>query len=264
MVAWTVVILYFVANLFAAIFECKPVAAYWDHTIPGAKCVDTVAFYRWNGVANLLIDFMILTLTMPMVWRLSLKLKQKVILTGLFLLGCLVYNLLTDPFDRSVVLASIIRVTTFSSVVATDITYTLVISSMWSTVEQSVGIICACLPVLPALFRRLLGIPMTSLRAKKSSTPSKSGDSFPLRLAQKAKPRHSGGAATDTDTIGGFLRLDEELGGQSAERLAVPMRSEVRTEVGRGDSENRIALPDPTAIRKDQTLEQTYDVGHGG
>lgn len=89
LVAWTIVILYFIANLLAAIFECKPVAAYWDHTIPGAKCVDTVAFYRWNGVANLLIDFMILTLTVPMIWRLSLKLKQKITLTGLFLLGSL-------------------------------------------------------------------------------------------------------------------------------------------------------------------------------
>ena len=80
-------ICYFVANLLAAIFECEPVAAYWDHTIPGAKCVDTVAFYRWNGVANLLVDFMILTLTVPMVWQLYLNLKQKVIVSGLFLLG---------------------------------------------------------------------------------------------------------------------------------------------------------------------------------
>ena len=87
--AWTIVICYFVANLLAAIFECNPVAAYWDKTIPGSKCVDTVAFYRWNGVANLLIDFMILTLTIPMVWRLSLKVKQKVTITGLFLLGSL-------------------------------------------------------------------------------------------------------------------------------------------------------------------------------
>lgn len=87
-VAWSIVIMYFVANLLAAIFECNPIAKYWNMGLSG-KCVDTVAFYRWNGVANLLIDFMILTLTLPMVWQLSLKLQQKVVITGLFLLGCL-------------------------------------------------------------------------------------------------------------------------------------------------------------------------------
>ena len=89
MVAWALVICYFVANLLVAIFECHPVAAFWDHSIRGARCVDTVAFYRWNGVANLVIDFMILTLTVPMVCRLNLKMKQKVVVSGLFLLGCL-------------------------------------------------------------------------------------------------------------------------------------------------------------------------------
>jgi len=89
LVAWIIVLCYFVANLLAAIFECNPIAAYWDKSIPGGKCVNTVAFYRWNGVTNLLIDFMILTLPLPMIWRLSLKLQQKIALTALFLLGAL-------------------------------------------------------------------------------------------------------------------------------------------------------------------------------
>lgn len=88
-VALTLVLFYFVACLLAAIFECNPVASYWDKTIPGFKCVNEVAFYRWNGVANLLIDFMILTLTIPMIWGLSLKLQQKLQLSALFLLGAL-------------------------------------------------------------------------------------------------------------------------------------------------------------------------------
>lgn len=106
---------------------------------------------------------------------------------------------------------------------------------MWSTVEQSVGIICACLPVLPPLFRRLLGYPVTSQRGSRPSKPSKSGNSYPLKLAQKAKTRHSSGTTADNDTVGGFLRLDEEWGAQGTERLAVPAQSEVRTEVRRGE-----------------------------
>jgi len=87
--AWTVVLLYFVVNLLVAIFECTPVAFYWDKSITGGTCINQNQFYRWNGVANLLIDFMILTLSIPMIWRLNLAFRQKVSLSGIFLLGLL-------------------------------------------------------------------------------------------------------------------------------------------------------------------------------
>ena len=79
---------YFLACFFVTIFECKPISYFWDKTIPGS-CIDQIQFYKWNGVANLLIDFMILSLTIPMVWRLKIALRQKVTLSGIFLLGTL-------------------------------------------------------------------------------------------------------------------------------------------------------------------------------
>ena len=88
-VAWTIVLLYYIIALFIAIFECTPVAFYWDKTIAGGTCINESGFYRWNGVANLLIDFMILCLTMPMVWRLELVTRQKISLSCIFLLGLL-------------------------------------------------------------------------------------------------------------------------------------------------------------------------------
>ena len=92
------------------------------------------------------MDLMILTLTLPMIWRLSLRTSQKLQLTAVFTVGSFVFA------------ASIIRVTTFSQVVLPDITYTLVPSSTWSTMEQAIGIICACLPVMPTLFRHVFGM----------------------------------------------------------------------------------------------------------
>lgn len=87
--AWTIVLLYFIVDLIVAIFECTPVAYYWDKTIKGGTCINQDQFYRWNGVANLLIDFMILTLSIPMIWRLNLAYRQKLSLSGIFLLGLL-------------------------------------------------------------------------------------------------------------------------------------------------------------------------------
>lgn len=136
-----IVVCYFIVCLFTAIFECTPVAYYWDKNISHGTCINLTDFYRWNGVANLLIDFMILSLTFPMVWRLKISIRQKATLSGVFLLGTFVW------------VASIVRVTTFDQLNPADETYTGIAPAIWTEVEQSLGIVCACLPCL----RPLLG-----------------------------------------------------------------------------------------------------------
>ena len=86
---WILVVLYFIVVVLVAILECKPVSYIWDESIPGGTCINRYEFYRWNGVVNLILDFMILTLTMPVIWHLQLKSRQKVSLTVVFLLGLL-------------------------------------------------------------------------------------------------------------------------------------------------------------------------------
>ena len=83
------VVLYAVIDLFVAIFECRPVAFSWDKTIQGGYCIKQADFYRWNGVANLLIDFIIWSLTLPVIWRLHMNVKQRLSLSAVFLLGIL-------------------------------------------------------------------------------------------------------------------------------------------------------------------------------
>ena len=46
-------------------------------------------FLPRNGICNLLIDFLILCLPLPMVWNLSITTRQKLMLSGIFLLGIL-------------------------------------------------------------------------------------------------------------------------------------------------------------------------------
>lgn len=86
---WLVVLAYFVADTLVAVFECSPIGFYWDKAIKGGTCINQDAFYRWNGVANLLIDFSILVLPMMMVWRLNLDTRSKITLSAVFLLGTL-------------------------------------------------------------------------------------------------------------------------------------------------------------------------------
>jgi hypothetical protein len=80
------VIGYFIACVIAAIAGCSPVAKFWDTSLPG-HCINEVAFFRWNGVANLILDFLVLCLPLPMAWRVKSTTRQEWILTGIFLLG---------------------------------------------------------------------------------------------------------------------------------------------------------------------------------
>ena len=79
---------FWAACTIVAFLGCLPFARNWDRTIPG-HCVNLTAFFRWNGVCNLLIDFLILLLPLPMVWRLNISIRQRIELSGVFLLGVL-------------------------------------------------------------------------------------------------------------------------------------------------------------------------------
>ena len=94
---WAIVVLYFVVNTFVAVFKCSPVEFLWDKSIKGGTCINENQFYRWNGFANLLIDFVIWSLTLPVIWRLNLNARQKLSLSAIFLLG-LLYVATRNPF----------------------------------------------------------------------------------------------------------------------------------------------------------------------
>ena len=77
---------YYIACVIVALAGCSPISRAWDPGIPG-KCIDIIAFFRWNGVANMLLDVVVLCLPYPMAWSLQTTLRQKWILTGIFFLG---------------------------------------------------------------------------------------------------------------------------------------------------------------------------------
>ncbi|PSR80805.1 hypothetical protein BD289DRAFT_340599, partial [Coniella lustricola] len=139
-VAEVLVVSYFLVCVVLSIVGCQPVSYFWDKTGQG-KCFNEVMFFRANGIANMLLDVMVLTLPLPMVWRLNLALRQKLAVTGIFLLGsftCVV---------------SVFRIVAFEKSNQADPTYTTINTAMWSSIEQSLGIMCTCLPTLRPIFR---------------------------------------------------------------------------------------------------------------
>ncbi|OQE29505.1 hypothetical protein PENSTE_c002G02241 [Penicillium steckii] len=168
-ISFGLVIAYFISCTIVSIISCSPVAKFWDPSLPG-YCIDEVAFFRWNGFANMALDILVLCLPYPMAWRLQTSVRQKIILTGIFLLGSFVC------------VVSVLRIVSFDFTTLEDVTYVSVNPSTWSSIEQSVGVICACLPTLRPLVRTLYGSSNdTSERGSGSTHNSSQRSSFPLR-----------------------------------------------------------------------------------
>lgn len=78
-----------IAVVLVTIFQCNPVEAGWDKTIPGWKCFDLKSFVIGTNVPNIIADAAIIALPVPLVWKLRLSRTRRVGLVAVFLLAAL-------------------------------------------------------------------------------------------------------------------------------------------------------------------------------
>lgn len=102
----------------------KQVAKQWDPSLTGS-CIDTVPFYFALGGTSIVLDLIIIALPLPVLWKLQLRLKQKVLLGCLFALGFFV------------TVIQIIRILTVWDLKTYTDSKNIVI---WSCVETSLGV----------------------------------------------------------------------------------------------------------------------------
>ena len=143
-VAMGVVVSWSVAAIMATIFQCIPIKLSWDKTVIG-HCFDKDAFWVAYAVGNVVSDGLVLILPIPMILRLQLKLRDKLMLCAIFSLG------------GFVTVTSILRTTAVSNSTKSnaDITYNFITRGLWTLIEANLGIICACLPVLKQPLSRM-------------------------------------------------------------------------------------------------------------
>lgn len=148
---------------------------------------------------------------------------------------------------HSACVASIVRVWAFNLVNFDDFEYTITTAVIWTVVEQSLGIICACLPTLRPLLSRIGLFTIKTTHASNSkNTNSRSGAAIGLsNLSSRPGFRPS----IDVSSNAGFARLDEENGTLG--------HSILTTHAGRMPSGDVPQVP--RGILKGQTVEQHYD-----
>ncbi|KAG4443677.1 hypothetical protein IFR05_000863 [Cadophora sp. M221] len=131
-----------VAFVVTGTVQCIPISRSFDRSISG-KCIDLNALAYANSGIGILQDIIILVLPFPEIVYLNMRTRKKVLLLLMFSLGTLA------------VLTSILRLPYLHDfATSTDQTWDNQTGSLWSLAEQSVAMICACMPAIRILLAR--------------------------------------------------------------------------------------------------------------
>ncbi|KAI4236121.1 MAG: hypothetical protein L6R40_006246 [Gallowayella cf. fulva] len=79
---------YMIALCLAIFFQCRPVAKFWNPFLEG-HCVHAYDLYLWNSILNVVTDFLVLLVPIPMLRKLQVGTRQKWVIGGLFGIGSL-------------------------------------------------------------------------------------------------------------------------------------------------------------------------------
>ncbi|KAL9077584.1 MAG: hypothetical protein Q9157_003308 [Trypethelium eluteriae] len=136
--AWllgTYTVLWGVMVVIATTLQCYPVAYQWNKSIKG-HCDNRALSFFLSSVLEVPVDFIILILPLPVVWRLKLSRPRKVLLTGIFMLG------------------------------------ELTEACIWSAAEPTLGTVACCLPVMGPILIHFAPRPVVKKISSFGSKPS--------------------------------------------------------------------------------------------
>ncbi|KAF4629092.1 hypothetical protein G7Y89_g9060 [Cudoniella acicularis] len=132
----------------AQFLQCRPLAALWDPNTPDVKCWDVkssqLSIYL-NSAIGICTDLTFSFLPISFIRKLERPFWEKVVIASLMGLGLVAS------------VSSIVKTTLISSYGKTgDALWDSVNLSLWSVLEEQIGIIAACIPCLKSPFERML------------------------------------------------------------------------------------------------------------
>ena len=90
-----IVTAHYLAIILIIIFGCSPIHYFWTQALdvpgepPAGHCINFNEFFLGAGIPNIITDFALLVMPLPLVWSLQIRTTQKFALSSIFLLGIL-------------------------------------------------------------------------------------------------------------------------------------------------------------------------------
>ncbi|KAF2119214.1 hypothetical protein BDV96DRAFT_642252 [Lophiotrema nucula] len=151
---------------------CSPIRKWWVTDAPGS-CINLIPFGILANLLNVLTDFFIFLMPVPMLWKLKVSLARRLALCGIFSLGL------------ATCVVTILRMSRIFKIQSTDFTWENVPISAFYVFEPVGGLLCINIPfVARAIRRRMKG-------AEASATSGPSTDNRPAQSSQRRKRRGS-------------------------------------------------------------------------
>jgi hypothetical protein len=204
----TLVIITHIFQVCVVLTACIPIEKFWNPLLQG-YCHDQNFWWAVTGI-NIASDFLIFLIPLPVIFTMTIPLRQKFGLYIVFLVGFL-YDCQSNPFKRpdsadiyaSVCLVSALRLMYMLSLYnSEDTTWDNVPIAIWTCVEVNVAIVCACLMTIKPLIVKLL--PKIFLeRNVRGFERQGSGERSPRQLTIGSKPvqlRDGGNLLRTTDS----------------------------------------------------------------
>ncbi|EOD52923.1 Pex [Neofusicoccum parvum] len=208
------IVLWTTQAVIVSILQCVPVDSFWNRLRGGStpKCISAKATYYANASLNILTDFIVIGLPLPVLNQLHVSSGQRLGLFFAFSIGgagCII---------------SLVRLHTVTEAIKNkDPILANPEPALWSAIEVAVCIICACLPSLRPLLVRILMLVGIKSTHDATSHPSVNGRSRP--------PGRSWGNSAGVDRLGSgkdFVTVDElELQDSKDQRIKIETTLEV-------------------------------------
>ncbi|KAF1992967.1 hypothetical protein P154DRAFT_451456 [Amniculicola lignicola CBS 123094] len=207
--AWIVIgvcIAHAFANIVASFTICRPFEYKWNKTIPGGRCSNPMASYRFVSLPHILTDIAIFLLPWSSLYHLMISKKQKLGLCLTFLIGSL--GMIT----------AIIRCVSFFRIdLESDPTWYAPTLFSYTIVEPSAYLICSSFLSLRPMLRMVYMWTRTKVDSYYGTGTSRSGQSEITLSHLKGGHRASISAikslsrGEDDDRKSNFIRLDETV-----------------------------------------------------
>ncbi|KAL8994967.1 MAG: hypothetical protein Q9169_005208 [Polycauliona sp. 2 TL-2023] len=147
------------------IFQCPNVPDAFKIKVlanPTSRCIDLTSILYGALGSGFALDLIILVLPFQQIWGLQLERRQKCELIAILSLGGLAC------------IASVVRIITLSSLDSSNLSYSVATVYVWSQIEPSAAILCACFVTYRPLFRNLR---LPSYLSRKSGVSNQSNQS---------------------------------------------------------------------------------------